>query len=193
MDLTHTVYCCIVRDTVRCHNSTTLRHAISFQLLQYVLQSLKQPVVFSGAVWAMSFCHKPQSRHCLWFQHNAPAGSLSALRECRFHFRIFTLVFATAVANGYCFQSLERIILSSLFSWPPQGHLTSSNGKKRSCSAVFVRMVLAVVLRISHHRQAYMWEQVLCWMTSVACIGSLKGISEPDALLCCVNVDADVP
>lgn len=36
-------------------------------------------------------------------------------------------------------------------------------------------------------------KQVLCWMTSVHCTYSLKGISEPDALFGCVNADACVP
>lgn len=30
-------------------------------------------------------------------------------------------------------------------------------------------------------------------MSSVASTGSLKGISEPDAILCCVNADANAP
>lgn len=156
--------------------------------VQYLLQSLKQPVVLCGSVWAMSFFCKPQSRHCLWFQHNAPAAFLSVLCECHFHFKIFTLDFASAVTNG-SFLSLERIILSSLFSWPPQGHSTSS--KEKICSAVFVRFVFAVVLHICHHGQDYMRKQVLCWMTSVV-YWLTKGISEPDALLCCVDADASV-
>lgn len=184
-DLAHSVSSyCSWRGTVRCHNRSSPRHAISFQLPQYILQSLKLPVVFSGNVWATSFFYKPQSRHCLWFQHNAPAASLSALRECHFHFRIFTLVFARAIANGESFQSLVRIILSSLFSWPPQGHSTSSKEKRKKTPAL--------VLHIFHHGQSYMWKQALCWMTSVACTSSLAGISDPDALLCCVNADASV-
>lgn len=34
---------------------------------------------------------------------------------------------------------------------------------------------------------------VLNDFSGMYCTGSLKGISEPDALLCCVNADASVP
>lgn len=111
MDLAHTVSSyCSWRGPVRCHNRTSLRHAISFQLPQNILQSLKLPIVFNGNVWATSFFHKPQSGHYLWLQHNAPAGSLFALCECHFHFTIFTPVFARAIANGESFQNLVRIL-----------------------------------------------------------------------------------
>lgn len=84
------------------------------------------------------------------------------------------------------------IILSSLFSWPPQGHSTSSEKKPTICTAVFLKFVLAVVFHICHHRQSCMWKQVQCWMTLVAYSNLLRGTSGPDVLLCSSNANASV-
>lgn len=104
--------------------------------------------------------------------------------------------FASAIANGQSFQSLQRINLSSLFSWPPQGHSTSKeiknkkNNRNRQCSYCEVSS-RCFAQYLPSHAEVHVGTGAV--LNDFSGMFSLKGISEPDALLCCANADASVP
>lgn len=92
---------------------------------------------------------------------------------------------------GSLFKTWWGYSLSSLFSWPPQGHSTSSKERRKNlqCSVCEVHSRIDVPYLPS---QADLHVETGAVLNDFS-TSSLTGISDPDALLRCVNADASVP